>query len=417
MNLKNILIALIVCSLVLNVLFCGCVDEGEPKEEETQDNEETNDDAPDDIAGANNRFAFDLLSELDEIDNNTFFSPWSIFTAMGMTYEGARNETADEIRSVFHYPENDTIRRESFQKALLSLNQSDSESDLHLANAIWVQEDYNLLEEYKQILADFYYSGISNLNFWGSPEESRKIINGWVENKTNDLIKDLIPPKYITRDVLLVLTNAIYFKGEWKVQFNEDETEMGNFWKDDENKVPVPMMKVKACFNYTETEDFQVLEMPYMGNDLSMLVFLPKNGLQDSNMNELSLEDYENLTKELTEQEVIVTFPKFELEAKYFLEENLPGMGMPTAFGYGADFSGINGYGNIWIFHVIHQAFVEVNEQGTEAGASTAIIMGRNSTSNEQLTFNANHPFTFVIRENRSNNILFMGKVVDPTLG
>jgi serpin B len=366
------------------------------------------------VVNANNQFTFDLYSNIKDNESNVFFSPYSISVALAMTYEGARGQTAEEIQSVFYFPEDDIIRRSSFARIYNNINKIGKEFELHTANALWAQEDYPFLEEYTSLIDQYYVGKITNLDFVADTENSRMIINRWVEEQTKNKIKDLIPQGAINSITRLVLTNAIYFKGIWVKQFDRRDTKQQDFKVSPDKTIKVPMMSLtEEEFNYTETEDLQVLEMPYKGEELSMLILLPKNDLE-SIEDFLNAEKLSELRNNLREVEIDVYIPKFTFETKYFLPDTLSEMGMPTAFTWpDADFSGMDGTKYLFIQNVIHQAFVEVNEEGTEAAAATAVIVGFGAAMNK--VFRADHPFIFIIQERETGNILFLGRVTDPT--
>lgn len=239
-----------------------------------------------------------------------------------------------------------------------------------------------------------------------------------MENKTNDKIKDLFPEGSLNDYTRLVITNAIYFKGTWVKQFNETETKQDDFRISPKKVVQVPMMKLTgkdAKFNYSETGKLQILEMLYEGEDLSMIVLLPKNddlkALEDS----FTLEKLGQWKSEQIKQRVDVYMPKFTFDSKYFLNKDLKEMGMPSAFTPAADFSGMDGTKNLSIQSVIHQAFIDVNEEGTEAAASTGVVFGVTSMPPPVPVFRADHPFIFMIQERGTGNILFLGRVVNPS--
>jgi len=370
------------------------------------------------VVNANNQFALDLYSELkDKEEGNIFFSPYSISTALAMTYEGARGKTAEEIQSVFHFPEGNSTRRSSVAAIYNQLNKKDAKYKLHTANALWVQKDYQILKKYLDTIEKYYVGKAKNVDFKGATEEVRKTINRWVENKTNNKIKDLFPRGSLTPLTRLVLTNAIYFKGEWVKQFDKEVTREEKFRIAPNKTVKVPMMRrtdKEAKFNYAETKDLQILEMLYEGQELSMLVLLPKNNDLKSLEKLLTSEKLNQLKNELKEQRVDVYIPKFTFDSKYFLNENLQEMGMPLAFlPDAADFSGIDGTKDLFIQLVVHQAFVDVNEEGTEAAAATGIGLGITSIP-QIVVFRADHPFIFLIQERETGNILFIGRVVNP---
>jgi len=377
----------------------------------------------DSVVNANNQFALDLYSKYKSEEGNIFFSPYSISTALAMTYEGARGKTAEEMREVFYFPEDNNERRLGYAGLYNEINKKDKEYKLSTANSLWAQEDYQFLDDYFDVVEEYYGGEITNLDFVKNTEKSRITINDWVEDKTNNKIKDLIPEGVITKITRLVLTNAIYFKGEWVRQFNKDETREQDFRITPDNTVKVKMMSRtddEAEFNYTENKDLQILGLPYSGDDLSMLILLPKNDEIEALENFLTIKQLSKWKKDLKEQRVKVFIPKFKFETKYFMEDTLKEMGMPTAFSVAsADFSGMTGKRDLFISKVIHQAFVEVNEEGTEAAAATAVIMGLTSAGpgNEPKipVFRADHPFVFIIQEKETGSILFMGRVSDPS--
>ncbi len=375
------------------------------------------------VVEANNQFAFEYYSHLKNRETgNIFFSPFSISSALVMTYEGAREQTAKEMQSVLHFPADDNLRRTEYLKIFNELNKKDKKYELNIANALWAQEDYQFLSDYIDTVEKYYGGKTNNLDFVKDPEGSRVTINDWVEKQTKDKIKDLIPQGVINDMTRLVLTNAIYFKGEWVKQFDKENTTDEDFRINENDSVKVPMMQrtdEEAEFNYAENKDLQILEMPYSGEDLSMLILLPKDDDLAKVENSLSIENLAQWKKDLKKQRVEVFVPKFKFETKYLMTEDLKAMGMPTAFGLGADFSGMDGKKDLFISAVIHQAFVEVNEEGTEAAAATGVVMMLGALPGEETkipVFRADHPFIFLIQEKNSGNILFVGRVVNPAL-
>lgn len=377
------------------------------------------------VVEANNQFALDYYSQLKKKDSgNIFFSPFSICAALGMTYEGAKGQTAEEIQKVFYFPLDDNLRRKEYATIFDKLNKTDKKYTLNIANALWAQKDYQFLAEYFNKVEKYYRGKANNLDFKKDPEGSRLTINNWVKDQTKDKIKDLIPRGLIDELTRLVLTDAIYFKGEWVKQFNKKETKEENFRINKHNSVKVPMMQrtdEEARFNYTENDKLQILEMPYSGEELSMLILLPKNDDLRRLEDLLSTKKLLEWKKDLKNQRVKIFIPKFKFETKYFMADDLKAMGMPTAFKWpGADFSGMDGRKDLYIREVIHQAFVEVNEEGTEAAAATGAVMEKPLSIEEKPpkipVFRADHPFIFLIQEKASGNILFLGRVVNPTL-
>ena len=367
---------------------------------------------------ASNTFAFFLLSNIAQKDKgNIFFSPYSISDAFSMAYEGARGQTESEIQSVFGFADRQT-QRESVRELDSKINSPNANYTLNIANALWVQKDFTILKEYSESLQKYYSAKAENLDFVNNAEESRGVINKWVEDKTAQKIKDLLPPGSLDGSTRVVLTDAVYFKGTWFTKFDESETRDANFSVSENNTVKVPMMHVETGFKYLEDDDLKILDMPYNGGKLSMMIILPKDKNSDKLISLVSSDKLNQWKKNLAVKEVSVHMPKFMLHTTYELNENLAEMGMPSAFDPAvADFSGITGYKDLYIDGVYHKAFVDVNEKGTEAAAATAIamaVMGENAGV-QPLEFNADHPFIFLIYDNQTGLVLFAGQVVDPS--
>ncbi|HEX9913489.1 MAG TPA: serpin family protein [Candidatus Bathyarchaeia archaeon] len=359
---------------------------------------------------ASNAFALDLYGRYSAADDNLFYSPYSISTALSMTYEGARGTTAEEMRSVFHLSEDDDVRRPGAARTFNILNGKDRPYTLVTANALWMREGYPFKEDYVQAIQD-YYGGEANPLDFGDTVEAAGTINGWVEERTYEKIKDLFSPSDL-EGALLVLTNAIYFKGDWAGQFDEADTTATDFHVTPTETVEVDMMSLEGSFNYANTSEAQVLELPYKGGDLSMIVILPEENDIHGFEAGLTLETYGEWVSQLESTKLNVFLPKFKLETKYDMGRDLAEMGMPTAFSGEADFSGISD-GGMFISKVIHQAYVDVNEEGTEAAAATGVVTLSSAPMLEE--FRADHPFIFVIRDRDTGLILFMGRVIDPS--
>jgi len=410
--------------LIITILFFGCIDPT-PIEKQVLDDSKSTAVGVNETVKGNNEFALEMYSELNKESENLFFSPWSISSALAMTFEGAKGQTKEEMKNVLHLQENDLERRSGFAKIYNLLNKNNSEYELSTANALWAQKNYPFLEDYVNTTKKYYSAEFTNMDFIGKTEESRKTINSWVEKQTNDKIKNLIPEGILNPLTRLVLTNAIYFKGDWEIQFDKTKTKKQDFKVNENTTVQVDMMSLKKGseeFNYAETNELQVLQMNYKGNELSMIVLLPKNSISEVE-SMLSAEKLEEWKKSMHERDVYVYFPKFVFETKYLIADNLKEMGMPTAFSdTQTDFTGMydadKTMENIFISHVIHQAFVQVDEEGTEAAAATAVVMKAMSAGPMDIPeFKADHPFIFLIQENSTGSILFIGKVVDPTAG
>lgn len=371
----------------------------------------------DTIVAANNQLALELYAKLKNTEGNLFFSPYSITTALAMTYEGARGKTAEEMQKVFHFPSDPDWRRPGFKAMQLQLNAANAKYTLSIANALWAQQDYAFLPEYLEIVRNFYDGNATKVDFAKATEQARQTINTWVEEKTHGKIKDLFSKGSLDQMSRLVLTNAIYFKGTWAKQFDKKQTKNEDFRVTASKSVQVPMMRrigATAKFAYAETDQLQMLEMPYEGDRLSMLVILPKSDDLSSLEAVLSLQALNHWKAQLKEQSVDVLIPKFTFNTKALLNETLASMGMPTAFDRDADFSGMDGTQSLFIQKVIHQAFVDVNEEGTEAAAATGVSMGLKSIALPPLIFRADHPFIFIIQDKINGNILFLGRVSNP---
>ena len=421
MNKKILLIALVIILLAggvtAGVLFLfpyPYQPEQPPIAEETGSTEE----GIKEVIEANNKFAFDLYSELNKSeDGNIFYSPYSISAALAMTYEGAKGETSKEMKSVFYFPESN-ILRPNFAAIYNDINKEKDQYDLKTGNALWVQQDYPFLEDYMNRVEKYYGGKATNVDFINKTEETRQTINSFIEKQTNNKIKDLIPAGFLNPLSRLVLTNAIYFKGTWTWQFDESKTQEQDFKVVPDNIVQVPMMRMdpeKARFNYVQLDDLQILELPYEGDKISILILLPKKDLESIEKT-LSAEKLNEYKSEMTETKLdSILIPRFEFDAKYFMKENLINLGMPTAFSEAADFSGMTGTRDLFIDFVIHQAYVKVDEEGTEAAAATAVGMKLTAMPEQTNDFIADHPFIFIIQDKTNGNILFLGRVVDPS--
>jgi serpin B len=372
------------------------------------------------VVEGNNTFAVGLYSQLRKQDGNLFFSPESISTAFAMAYAGARGATASEMANTLHFTVPPERLHPAMGQLLENLNAAHQGYQLHVADALWAEKDYTFLEDFLKLTASDYGAGFNRVDFKGAPESVRSTINQWVEQKTENKIKDLLPPDAVTSTTRLVLTNAIYFKGDWQTQFDKASTKDEDFHLSQAQTTKAPLMHLQGRFNYFGGGTFQVLDIPYKSRELSMIVFLPDdaNGLSllEQSFTAANVQKWLSQLQPLAK--VILTLPKFKMTQQFELGGALSAMGMSQAFDRNAaDFSGMTGKRDLWISAAIHKAFIDVNEEGTEAAAATGIVMRSMAMVREQppIIFRADHPFLFLIRDNRSGGILFMGRVTDPT--
>ncbi|MBS3806247.1 MAG: serpin family protein [Bacteroidales bacterium] len=368
-----------------------------------------------DVARSNNAFAFSLYKQLKSTDENLFFSPYSISSALAMTYTGAKGVTRQQMSEVFgFYSSNLAHARgyQSLQEYLDSLNQDDLK--LHMANALWCQKDYDFQQDFLDINRGHFTAAIRQVNFKRRYQQVREQINQWVEKQTNQKIKDLIDQGVLDRMTRLVLVNAIYFNGKWEYPFSKEKTRENVFYPTPDQKVKVSFMNQSVRLPYHEGEFYKAVEIPYSKGSLSMLILLP-NRHEDMPKLESKMERsfYESLTDSIHKEEVGLSIPRFKLEAKYQLNDPLRQMGMKSAFNGNADFSGMTGDKDLYISDIVHQSYVEVHEKGTEAAAATGVVM-RKTAIVKSHSFIADHPFLFMIRDQQTHAILFMGKLRYP---
>lgn len=371
------------------------------------------------LVQGNTAFALDLHAQLRSQSGNLFYSPYSLSSALAMTYAGARENTAAEMQAALRFNLGPAATHPAFaalQSRLGSLQKAGG-VQLAMANSLWPQKGHPFLPEYLSRLEEGYGSAITPLDFEGATEPSRQTINRWVEEKTRDKIRDLIEPGGLDPLTRLVLVNAIYFKGDWESPFDPAHTEEAAFWVSPDAEVRVPMMTQTHRFPYAEFDDCQIVKLPYAGGGLSMLVVLPreKDGLKAIE-DRLAPGTIGPWREALFEREVCVFLPKFKMTwGAVALNKPLQALGMVDAFrDTRADFSGMDGQPQgLYIGLVLHKAFVEVNEEGTEAAAATAVTMTFTAARPPSL-FRADHPFLFLIQDDSTGSILFLGRVADP---
>lgn len=363
-------------------------------------------------------FAFSFYHRVakDDKTSNLFFSPFSISTAFSMVYEGAGGNTAVQIREAFGFDSDDRTRWNNISDEMRRLNHENGFYALEVANGIWLSELYETKPEYVNTVTTHYNGTAQNVDF--ASNDGVEKINQWVREKTRDKIQDMLEPGSTDDLTLLALTNSIYFNGKWAEQFDPKRTTEESFWIDNEKSVKVQMMKIPTeFFNYAETDNIQILEMPYLGHDISMFVILPKDkkGLESLEMY-LSSDKLDEFKNRMERQPVTVHIPKFEFETSYDLVPLLKKLGIHDVFDESnADLSGMTDNDTAFLSQAKHKAFVDVNEKGTEAAAVTiAIGELQSGPPDPRYEFIADHPFVFVIQENETDEILFIGRVVNP---
>lgn len=366
-----------------------------------------------------NQFGFDLFQQLRGQAGNLFLSPYSISSAMGMVTIGGRGQTAQQLSKVLHLPESPDRIAELHQGLMASLLNQPKGYDIRIANALWGQEKHPFKDNFINLVQRSFRAEARTMNFISDADNSRSTINRWVEAQTNNRIKDLLQPGTITPDTRLVLTNAIYFKGTWLTPFKKEATRPVEFNLASGEKIKSDMMYRSDHMQYAETDQVQAVELPYQGDRLSMVVLLPlkKDGLTDVE-SRLSAEFLNSLLTQRKSVKVNLTLPKIKTAYTAGLNKALSDMGVTDAFDSSkANFSGIDGTSDLFISIVIHKAFCEVNEEGTEAAAATGVVMEKTAAPVRQplpIEFKADHPYLYLIRDTQTGCLLFLGRVADP---
>lgn len=373
------------------------------------------------LVTGNSEFGLDLYTRLRAGDGNLFYSPYSISDALAMTYAGARGATADEMAKTLRFSLTPARLHPAFGNLIREINGAERKRqyELYTANALWSQKGYPFVPEFQQIAKGSYGAALEELDFKRAPETARRTINVWVERQTQDKIKDLIREGVLQPDTVLVLTNAIYFKGAWVNAFLEPATQPADFMGGAKGAArPVPLMRQQNIYRYLEGATYQVLELPYQAHELSMIICLPRrvDGLGDVEKT-LTVAGVNDWLAKMTSHDVDVALPRFKVTAEFQLEQPLMELGMKLAFSRErADFSAMVKAQQVFVGAVIHKAYVDVNEKGTEAAAATGITMRALSAAPRwpKAVFRADHPFFFLIRDNRTGSILFAGRLTNP---
>ncbi|XP_061446549.1 leukocyte elastase inhibitor-like [Rhineura floridana] len=379
----------------------------------------------DKLANANTHFALDLFQKFSESNptGNIFFSPLSVSAALAMVVLGARGNTAAQLSKTFHFDVVEDLHSR-FQALNADINKSGAPYILKLANRLYGEKTYTFLQEFLASTQKLYGAELSTVDFQNASDNARNQINQWVENQTEGKIRDLLSKGSLNELTKLVLVNAIYFKGSWAEKFQEEDTEELPFRLNKKEKKTVKMMflKKKLPLGYIPECKCHVLELPYKGKELSMLILLPDD-IEDNSTGleqlekQLTLEKLQEWTqpgKMYSNSEIYVHLPKFKLEESYDLKSDLAALGLLDVFDSGkADLSGMSGTQDLHVSKIVHKSFIEVNEEGTEAAAATAAMVMLCSMSMGE-DFNADHPFLFFIRHNPTKSILFLGRFASP---
>ncbi len=374
-----------------------------------------------DVAESNNEFAFNLYKKFGEDPPNLVFSPYSISSALAVTYAGARGKTAFEMSEVLWFPGDQDIFHPVFKAFTDSILVSAKEkgTEMNIANALWVQEDYQLVQSFIDLAAAYYNANAENVNFktFDDQEKSRQKINQWVEKKTNDKIRELIPQGILNELTRMVITNAIWFNGNWLNPFEKSKTTPSIFHITPNRTVTTDFMHQEKETGYYKDDEVQAIELPYKNNKLSMIIILPEE-IEGWKLigRILTGERLEVIYKGIQVHKINMSIPKFSYESEFKLKQILYSMGMEQAFTNDADFSGMTAENDLRIDDVIHKAFIEVNETGTEAAAATAVTMALKTALEEEdiIQFIADHPFLYLIIDKSTGGIIFMGRFVNP---
>ena len=376
----------------------------------------------------NTDFAIDLYRQLAANPGNFFFSPFSVSESLAMTWAGARGETEDQMAKTLHFDLPQSQLHSTFNaidRAITHYGQ-DAEGAPHegfhltLVNALWGQQGYPFTAPFLDILAQDYGAGVRVVDFVGSPEGARATINSWMAERTGGRIEELLSPGSITRATRLVLGDAVHFSAAWKTPFEPASTRFARFTRRDGSIIEVPTMTATQNLNYgegrdAEGRDYAAVQLPYEGGELSMVLLLPSAGGLDAFEASLTTERLAAIVETLELRSVALTLPCFKIESSIDLHDALARLGMPLAFTDAADFSGINGRGGLSLSTVVHQAFVDVDEAGTEAAAATTVGF-TTTAAHLPAEVHFERPYLFLIRDSATGTILFLGRVDDPSL-
>jgi serpin B len=377
------------------------------------------------LVDGNNTFALDIYQSLHSENGNLILSPFSMSLALAMTYAGARGNTESQMADVLHFTQGQEKTHPAFNSLDLALENDPINLDkdqeplkLNIANAVWAEQTFSFLPEFLDTIALNYGAGVQLADFVNNFENERVGINNWVSDKTEDRINDLLPDGSLNADTRMVLVNAIYFKADWSTQFDANSTHDAAFHLLDGTEITTPTMNdVRFGIPYVQGDGYQAVELSYAGETAAMDIILPDEGNFEAFESSFNKDLYDEILQGMQpSNSITLSLPKFEFTKDFGLAAALSDLGMKDAFDRGAaDFSGMTGKRDLFISDVIHKAFVAVDEEGTEAAAATAVIMEAAGAMMPETSFIADHPFLFIIRDTVNGQILFIGRVLNPS--
>ncbi len=371
------------------------------------------------VIGGNNQFAIDLFRAIRSRPGNVSLAPASVATALAMTCEGARGETAEEMVHVLHLPADREAVRSGFRELLARLDGAGEGRPYRLVSArsLWGEQRDHFLPDFTGVLADVYRAELHAVDFRNAADSARRAINAWVDGKTNHLIPELLSPRDVRPDTSLVLVDTVYFKGSWIYPFAKSATAPADFRRADGSVVSVPMMRQTHRLSHAQGDGFGLLELPYKGGDLAFDVVLPDEGVALEKVEaDLSRSRLQKTIDLLGDRDVALAMPRFKVTSGAELSKPLSDLGMRLAFTREADFSGVDGTRELSLSKVVHQVVVNLDEEGTEAAAGTGVAMMKTAAVRmSPLVFRVDRPFLYLIRDVKTGTILFLGRVADPT--
>ncbi|MEO0288521.1 MAG: serpin family protein [candidate division WOR-3 bacterium] len=394
--------------IIFVILSFSCAKSDNVKKVEKQDNNISKN------VNFYNVFGFELLNRLYDKDENVVISPFSISSALAITYEGAGGETEKEIKKVFHFPDKEVLR-EIYSKEIKFFDKETKQITIKISNGLWMEKSYRFKDEYPKTVKENYKSFAEKVDFINQTEETRLKINRYIEDFTKQKIKDFLPKGIIDKSTTLVITNAIYFNALWKKQFEKKYTFEEDFFVDENKTIKCKMMstELEQPLKYFENDKFFIVEFPYADTNFSAIFLVPLYGMKS--IFPLDYVEIKNCFDSMRfEKFDRISFPKFQLEKKYLLNDLLIEMGMKKSFTPEADFSYMTDYKDLYISNVIHQSFLKVDEEGSEAAAATGVIIVKETAVIQKRILKIDRPFLFFIVENNTKNILFIGKIGKP---